>query len=201
MCQARVNSAIPLDSTNTCSYDVNMRVGCGGEVSGEVLAERLIRLRNSIDLLEVEFSHMASDLARTKQYDDEGHDSPISWLKANCHMAGGAAADRVCVGDQLGHLDRLGESCVALAAGEIGFAHLALIAHTSAAVGERLDERKLLRQAPNLSVKEFRTKCMHARHQADPDGFVDEEKQGVEARSLPLTNTDEGAVLVTAIPA
>ena len=176
-----------------------MRVGCGGEVAGEVLAERLIRLRNSIDLLEVEFSHMAGEFAHTKQSDEEGYDSPISWLKANCHMAGGAAADRVCVGEQLGHLDRLGESCVALAAGEIGFAHLALIAHTSAAVGERLDERKLLRQAPNLSVKEFRTKCLHARHQADPDGLVDEEKQGVEARSLTLTNTDEGVVLVNGI--
>src|ERR1700737_4004251 len=102
-----------------------MRVGCGGEVSGEVLAERLIRLRNSIDLLEVEFSHMASDFARTKQYDDEGHDSPISWLKANCHMAGGAAADRVCVGEQLGHLDRLGEGLGALGGGGIGFAPLA----------------------------------------------------------------------------
>ena len=111
-----------------------MRVGCGGEVAGEVLAERLIRLRNSIDLLEVEFSHMAGEFAHTKQYDEEGYDSPISWIKANCHMAGGAAADRVCVGEQLGHLDRLGESCVALAAGEIGFAHLALIAHTSAAL-------------------------------------------------------------------
>src|SRR5437660_5221773 len=176
-----------------------MRVGCGGEVAGEVLAERLIRLRNSIDLLEVEFSHMAGEFAHTKQSNEEGYDSPIAWLKANCHMAGGAAADRVCVDEQLGHLDRLGESCVALAAGEIGFAHQALIAHTSAAVGERLDERKLLRQAPNLSVKEFRTKCMHARHQADPDGFVDEEKQGVEARSLTLTNTDEGVVLVNGI--
>ena len=40
---------------------------------------------------------------------------------------------------------------------------------------------------------------MHARHQADPDGFVDEEKQGVEARSLTLTNTDEGVVLVNGI--
>src|SRR5207245_8678566 len=142
---------------------------------------------------------MAGEFAHTKQSDEEGCDSPVSWLKANCHMAGGAAADRVCVGEQLGHLDRLGESCVALAAGEIGFAHLALIAHTSAAVGERLDERKLLRQAPNLSVKEFRTKCLHARHQANPDGFVDEEKQGVEARSLTLTNTDEGVVLVNGI--
>ena len=173
-----------------------MRVGCGGEVSGEVLAERLIRLRNSIDLLEVEFSHMASDFARTKQADEEGYDSPIGWIKAVCHMAGGAAADRVCVGEQIGVLD---ESSVALAGGEIGFAHLALIAHTSAAVGERLDESKLLRQATNLSVAEFRSKCMHARHKADPEGYVDEEKQGVEARSLTLTNTDEGVVLVNGL--
>ena len=173
-----------------------MRVGCGGEVSGEVLAERLIRLRNSIDLLEVEFSRMASDFAQTDEYDQEGHDSPISWIKAVCHMAGGAAADRVCVGAQI---DLLDASSMALAAGEIGFAHLALIAHTSAAVGERLDEGKLLRQASNLSVAEFRSKCMHARHKADPEGYVDEEKQGVEARSLTLTNTDEGVVLVNGL--
>ena len=173
-----------------------MRVGCGGEVSGEVLAERLIRLRNSIDLLEVEFSRMAGDFAQTDEYDRVGYDSPISWIKDVCHMAGGAAADRVCVGKQL---DQLDDSLVALASGEVGFAHLALIAHTSAAVGERLDERNLLKQATNLSVAEFRTKCMHAKHKADPDGFVDEEKQGVEARSLTLTNTDEGVVLVNGL--
>src|ERR1700736_3826916 len=173
-----------------------MRVGCGGEVPAEVIAERMVRLRNSIDLLEVEFSSMASDFARTDQYDQEGYDNPISWIKENCHMAGGAAADRVCVGRQLGQLD---ESSIALARGEIGFAHIALIARTSAAVGERLDERKLLRQASNLSVAEFRTKCLHARHMADPEGYVDEEKQGVEARALTLTNTDEGVVLINGI--
>jgi hypothetical protein len=173
-----------------------MRVGCGGDVPAEVIAERMVRLRNSIDLLEVAFSSMACDFARTDQYDQEGYDSPISWIKENCHMAGGAAADRVCVGQQLGLMD---ESSIALATGEIGFAHLALIARTSAAVGERLDERKLLRQASNLSVAEFRTKCLHARHIADPEGYVDEEKQGVEARALTLTNTDEGVVLINGI--
>jgi hypothetical protein len=78
-------------------------------------------------------------------------------------MGGGAAGDRVCVGEQLAHLERLGESCVALAAGEIGFAHLALIARTSAAVGERLNERKLLRKASELSVGGSATPaCMSA---------------------------------------
>src|SRR2546428_12870649 len=150
MCQARVNSAIPLDSTNTCSYTLLMRVGCGGEVSGEVLAERLIRLRNSIDLLEVEFSHMAGDFAKTDEYDQQGFDSPISWIKANCHMGGGAAGDRVCVGEELEHLS---QSSAAMGMGEIGFAHLALIARTSAAMGGRLNERRLLRKATQLSVR------------------------------------------------
>ena len=40
---------------------------------------------------------------------------------------------------------------------------------------------------------------MHARHQADPEGYVDEEKRGVEARALTLTNTDGGAALRTAL--
>src|SRR5467141_5216627 len=125
-----------------------MRVGCGGEVSGEVLAERLIRLRNSIDLLKVEFSHMAGDFAKTDEYDQQGFDSPISWIKANCHMGGGAAGDRVCVGNQL---QGLPETATALAEGRIGFAHFALLAKTAVAIGGGFEEGKLLRQAQKLS--------------------------------------------------
>ncbi len=93
-----------------------MIVGCGGELSGEVLAERMRRLRNAIDLLELDFSRMAGDFAKTPEYDEQGFDSPISWIKANCHMAGGATADRVCVGEQLEHLD---QSEVAVSMGEM----------------------------------------------------------------------------------
>ena len=99
-----------------------MSMGCGGEVSEAGLGERLVRLRNSIDMLELEFSRMASDFASTDEYDEQGYDSPISWIKESCHMPGGAAADRVCAGEQL---ERLGESRAALGMGEIGFAHFA----------------------------------------------------------------------------
>ncbi len=40
---------------------------------------------------------------------------------------------------------------------------------------------------------------MHERHAADPDGYVDEEKQGVEARSLTVSTADDGAVLINCI--
>jgi hypothetical protein len=173
-----------------------MRVGCGGEVSGADHAERLITLRNSIDLQEIEFSRIAGAFAQTDEYDRQGFDSPISWIKENCHMTGGAAADRVCVGEQM---ERLVQGVAAVAEGKIGFAHFALLARTSAAVGERLNEARLLRQAATLSVVRFRNACMHARHAADPEGYVEEERNGVDARSLILTATDDGVVVINGI--
>ncbi len=164
--------------------------------AGEALAAELIRRRQKIDQEELEFSCLAAQFAQTDEYDEQGFDSPISWLKAVCHMSGGAAGDRVCVGEQV---ERLGQSTAAMAAGEIGFSHLALIARTSAALGDRLDEAKLLRQARKLNIFPFRNTCTQARHAGDPGGFVNEEKEGVEARSLTLTTADDGVVLVQGI--
>jgi hypothetical protein len=108
-----------------------MTVGRGGGTSGADLAERLIRLRNSIDVLELEFSRVAGDFAETDEYDEQGFVSPASWIKANCHLSGGAAWDRIYAGRQL---ERLGENRAALGMGEISFAHFALIARASASV-------------------------------------------------------------------
>ncbi|OLD26457.1 MAG: hypothetical protein AUG06_08495 [Actinobacteria bacterium 13_1_20CM_2_65_11] len=174
----------------------SMTVGCGGEASGPELGAKLIELSRLVDVVNLQFSSVAAEFAKTDQYDDEGFDSPISWIKANCHLPGGAAGDRVCAGEQL---DRLGESEVALAEGRIGFAHFALLARTAAAAGERFQEGKLLRKAQKLSVARFRNECMHARHAADPDGFVNEEKQGVEARSLTMSTADDGTVLLNCV--
>ncbi len=173
-----------------------MTVGCGGEVSGAELGERLTRLAFAADMINLEFAKVAAAFAETDEYDEQGFDSPIAWIKANCHLSGGAASDRVCVGEQL---ERLGESVAAVNLGEIGFAHFALIAKTKAAVGDRLDEARLLRQARKRSVASFRNACLHARHAANPDGFVDEEKQGVEARSLTMSTADDGTVLINCI--
>jgi len=173
-----------------------MTVGCGGGVSGADLAERLTQLAFAADMINLEFAKVAAAFAETEEYDERGFDSPISWIKANCHLSGGAAADRVCAGEQL---ERLGQSVAALNMGEIGFAHFALIARTSAAVGERLDEAKLLRQARKLGVARFREACYHARHAADPEGCANEEAQGVEVRSLSMSSNDDGMVFISGI--
>ena len=175
-----------------------MDTGAGGIAprAGQEIAAELIRRRLKINQDELEFSVLAAAYAQTNEYEEQGFDSPISWIKANCHMSGGAAGDRVCIGEQL---DRLGRSSAAMEAGEIGFGHLALIARTSAALGDRLDEAKLLRQARKMSVFRFRNACTHARHAGDPQGFVAEEVEGVEARSLTFTTADDGVVLVQGI--
>jgi len=170
-----------------------MTVGCGGAVTGADLAKTLTQLAFAADMINLEFATVAAAFAETDEYDEQGFDSPISWIKANCHLPGGAAADRVCVGEQL---ENLGESRMALGLGEIGFAHFALIARTAAKVGERLDESRLVRQARKESVAKFRNTCLHAEHAANPQGVVEEEKQGFEARSLNLYTADDGVVLV-----
>src|SRR3984893_329580 len=173
-----------------------MKVGVGGNECGPELAKNLISLGQAVDLILLEFSRVAAEFSQTDEYDQLGFDSPIGWIKENCHLSGGAAADRVCAGEQLDHL---AESRAALAEGRIGFAHFALLARTAEAVGPRFNEPKLLKQAAKLSVARFRNACMHARHAADPEGYVAEEKEGVEARSLTLTTVDNGLVLVNGI--
>jgi hypothetical protein len=161
--------------------------------AGEAIAAALIRHRQKIDQDELEFSYLAAKFAATDEYDWQGFESPIAWLKANCHMSGGAASARICAGQQVEHL---GQSSKAMADGEIGFAHFALIARTSAAVGERLDEAKLLGQARKQTIARFHDSCYHARHAADPKGCAQDESEGVEARSLTFANSDDGMVYV-----
>src|SRR5438128_2593105 len=168
-----------------------MTVGCGcavTEIGQAELAERVIKLSFAADMSNLELSRAAAGFAQTDEYEQQGFDSPIQWIKANCHISGGAASDRVCVGEQL---ENLGESRAALGMGEIGFQHFACIARTAAKVGEKLDEAKLLRHARKESVFQFHRTCIHAQHAADPEGFVEE-----EARGLNLYTADDGTVLV-----
>src|SRR2546427_4878671 len=165
------------------------------ETGAEIAAE-MIRVRLTMDQFELYFSRLSAKFAKTEVYDEQGFDSPIAWIKANCHMSGGAAADGVCAGEQLAKLDR---SVAAVEAGEIGFAHFAHIANASAKVGERLDETTLLCHGRKETVARFRETCIHARHAADPDGVVEEEVQGVEMRELTLTDTDDGMVSLSGV--
>jgi hypothetical protein len=151
--------------------------------------------------LELEFSQTAAAFAATDEYDTQGSTSPIHWIRLNCHMTSGAAADRVAVGEQLAAVPMTVET---MAEGEIGFAHLALIARTAESLAvsptaKPFDETRLLDKARDFSVGRFRMFCHHMRHAADPQGCAAEEAQGVEARALSLSSGESGMVWVSGV--
>jgi hypothetical protein len=169
--------------------------------TGPALAAFLPRLQRCADRLGLKFSEAASAFAETDEYDNQGSVSPIHWIRLNCHLTGGAAADRIAVGDQLRHLP---ESRHGVVEGEIGFAHLAHIARTAAAIEETgtntpFDETRLLARARELSVGRFIDFCHHMRHAADPEGYAAAEALGVEARSLTIKTGEGGNVWVRGV--
>src|SRR5438477_3960113 len=162
--------------------------------TGAEMSDYPVSRRAQMDQDELVWSVVAARFAQTDEYDAQGFVSPFACIKARCHMSGGAVSARICAGEEL---ERLDKSVAAVTAGEIGFAHFAQIANTSAKVGDRLDETTLLRHARKEGVAKFRETCIHARHAADPEGVVEEEVEGVEMRELTLTDTDDGLVAVS----
>src|SRR5438270_3398033 len=118
----------------------------------EAIAEmgaRLVAMRCDINRRELEFSRLAAEFARVFEADPELDTGAVAWIKSECRMSGHAAAERVCVGEQL---ERLPQSVDALTEGRVGFAHLALLAWTSAALSQSetaqpFSENPLLRRA------------------------------------------------------
>jgi uncharacterized protein DUF222 len=119
---------------------------------GARVARELVALRQQIDHLELTFSQLAAAFDKTKYWDEEGSNSAIDWIRFNCRMTSTAAADRVAVGERLNQMPR---SAQAMAEGEIGFAHMTVMARTARDVGEAFDETKLLQLARENSPGRF----------------------------------------------
>ena|SRR5712692_6743087 len=164
--------------------------------SGPELAEKLIELRRMIDLAELSFAQTAADFAATEEYDEQGSVSAIDWIRINCHMTSTAAADRVRVGE---HLDELQGGVFAMVQGEIGFAHLSVMARMADAMPQAFDESALLEKARQSSPGKFYHQCRHYRHAADPQGFDDEQTELHENRHLSLSTGEDGSLLLNGV--
>jgi uncharacterized protein DUF222/HNH endonuclease len=160
----------------------------------ELLRERLIQRRRVIDLQEIAFARDAAELAAGDAWDEDGSVSAIDWLRFNCHMNAGAAANAIAVGEMLGQLP---ESHQAVVDGEIGFAHLATMARTAEALQERFDESVLVEKAKEHSPGKFFYLCHHARHAADPKTYAAEQAEQVEQRRLKLSTWMDGSLLIS----
>src|SRR5229473_1958670 len=103
------------------------------------------------------------------------------------------AIDCLAVGK---NLERLPESVQAVKGGEVGFAHLTVMARTLNAVPERFQEGRLLEQARENSPGKFHYVCRHFRHAADPKGYAAEQAEQVENRSLHLSMWEDGSYIL-----
>jgi hypothetical protein len=156
--------------------------------------QRLLQRRFVIDMQEIAFAREAAEFAASDAWDEDGSVSANDWLRFNCHMNAGAAANAIAVGELL---ERLPESHQAVVDGEIGFAHLATMARTAEALQERFDERVLVEKAKENSPGKFFYICHHARHAADPKAYAAEQAEQVEQRRLKLSRWMDGSVLIS----
>ena len=160
------------------------------------VAYEMVGIRQAIDELELQFSRLAARFDKGSYWEQEGSNSPIDWIRFNCHMTSNAAGARIAVGE---NLDRMAESTQAMQAGEIGFTHLVDMARTADAVGEAFDERKLLKLAREHSVGKFHYKCMHYRHSVDSKAVAKEQAELAESSFLHLNTQDDGGLFITGL--
>src|SRR6202171_6815588 len=128
------------------------------KLSDDELAEELRHEYHVRDLRDLYIARLAAEFATREKYDDDGFISPIDWIRFNCHVTSGAAAHSIALGEAL---NRMPQSTEAVAAGEIGFAHLTVMARTAEALGDRFDEKALIEKARDNSPGKFHYICTH----------------------------------------
>jgi Domain of unknown function (DUF222)/HNH endonuclease len=174
-----------------------------GDLPEDDLTGRLERRQYVIDRLKLDFSKDAARLAAQFETDNTGDllDAPTAgeWIRHNCKTTRSAAYDAINVGEQL---HRLSKCADAVAAGEIGFAHLSVIARTAKALdGLRTEpvftEDELLQRARESSAGRLWHYCMRLRHALDPQGVAQEQRIAVEERRLQFSVWDDGSVLIS----
>src|SRR6267142_5339490 len=117
------------------------------------LAEDMVELRRSMDRLEFQFSRRLRLFSKRRGYVTLGFVSPISWLRRACRLMPGVAMQHSEVAR---NLPSLPQTSTALASGEIGFHHAAVIARSVSEVGAEAvagEESRLVRAAHNLDPK------------------------------------------------
>jgi hypothetical protein len=165
--------------------------------SGLEMAQQLVRMRHAIDVQELAFSKVAAEFAASNYYDhDGGAINAVDWMRLNCHMTSNAVADRVSVGSRIGDLVR---SVAQVAFGEIGFAHLVVIARTAKAVGEAFDERALLERAGKCSPGKLHHESLQYRHSVQPKEYAAEQAEQAEWNRLSLSTCEDGSLLINGV--
>src|SRR2546422_8565273 len=115
--------------------------------------------------------------------------SACTWVSTTCQMSPNAAADRLCVGEQLESMPKVAE---ALSSGEIGYQAASVICHLQKHVSEieaRIDEEMWIDNARRFSIKDLSGIAASTWHAVNPDGFCLDVEENFERRQLFISET------------
>ena len=98
-----------------------------------------------------------------------------------------------------GLIGELEQTIGALVEGQVGFAHLTVMARTANAVGKDFNETALLDKARENSPGKFHHICRHYRHAIDPKGYEEEQTELVQNRRLSINTWDDGSLLLSGV--
>jgi Domain of unknown function (DUF222) len=158
------------------------------------LGEPLIEIREVIDRSEALFSDGVRRFDRSGEYRADGSLSVIAWLRWKCKLSGGAAAERVTIAHQLASLPR---TEAAFARGELGYQHVAVMAHAAEHVGAaavRKEEATLLKAAQTMDPGQFTGVAKNFEHRVDAAGALAEANHAYARRYFHIGEPVDGLV-------
>jgi hypothetical protein len=165
------------------------------DADGETLGEALIQIREAgIDPLEAVFATGVRRFDRSGEYKADGALSLTAWLRWKCKLSGDAAMERVEVARQL---EKLPQTEAAFAKGEVGYQHVAVLAHTADRVGTaavRKEEGKLLQAAQTMDPGQFTTVAKNFEHRVDAAGALAEANHAYQRRYFHISEPQDGMV-------
>src|SRR5712691_5225778 len=158
------------------------------------LGEALIETREVIDRGEAVFASGVRRFETSGQYRADGALSVIAWLRSNCKLSGGAAAERVEVARALDQLPKTEE---AFARGDVGYQHVAVMARAAEHVGTAAvakAEASLLKAAETMDPGQFTGVAKHFEHRVDAAAALVEANRAYERRYLHVSEPTDGMV-------
>jgi hypothetical protein len=174
-----------------------------GDLPSSDITGRLKRLGYVRDRLSLAFSKEAARLSAEFRENETADrlDAPTAgeWIRHNCKMKSGAAYDSISVGEQL---PRIAKCAQAMVVGEIGFAHLSVIARTASALSTTaaesvFPEDDLLAHARESTAGRLWHYCQRLRHALDRESVEQEHRVAVEERRLQLSVWEDGSVQIS----
>src|SRR3989442_12912409 len=162
---------------------------------GEGLGEGLIQIREAgIDPVEAIFATGVRRFDKSGEYKADGALSLTAWLRWKCRLSGGAAMERVEIARQL---EKLPQTQVAFANGDVGYQHAVVMARAAEHVGAaavRKEEASLLQAAQTMDPGQFTTVAKNFEHRVDAAGALAEANHAYQRRYFHISEPQDGLV-------